>query len=619
MRSQTFAVIGGGPAGLFLARLIKLRAPQASVTVYERNAADATFGFGVVFSDRTMAAFERADPETCWRLREASVQWTDMELRHRGRSLRYGGYGFTAISRRTLLRILQEQATEVGAQLHFRHDIRLADSFRDADVVAVADGANSVTRRAYAEAFGMTVDASGPKYIWFGTPARFDRVTFPFVSTRFGPFAAHAYPYEPGTSTFIVETDTATWRTAGMDVSTNEAGAPGVSDVRSKELLEEIFKEHLDGHPLLVNNSKWASFQVVRNDSWSHRNMVLLGDAAHTAHFSVGSGTKMAMEDAIALTDALDTEGTTADAFRAYETQRRPEVQRTQDWAAPSMRWWATFARRLHMEPEQFGFHFLTRTGAISYAGLKRRHASRINEVESWFARRSAPGARPESGAARSAVSLPIAVDGTVLANRIATVTPPHAVESSAQAGGGLVIVDWSAGGPDGSQDAWRSAIERVRAHGAEPMALLRAPDAGGEEFARAVGIRLIERVLPTTTALQDGASVMVGVDCPPVPAWSSEGEDFVQWCMEQTRAGAIGVHLRLPRERLTVAEWKRALDYADLVRERSRRVVLLDAPDGWALDTPDSHSGDGWGTRIHTALLSGRLDMVVARPLTRP
>ncbi|WP_416983447.1 FAD-dependent monooxygenase [Streptomyces sp. T028] len=617
MRPQTFAVIGGGPAGLFLARLIKLRAPQASVTVYERNAADATFGFGVVFSDRTMAAFEQADPKTCRRLREASAQWTDMELRHQGRSLRYGGYGFTAISRRTLLRILQEQATEVGAQLHFHHEIPLADSFHDADVVAVADGANSATRRAYAEFFGTTVDASGPKYIWFGTPARFDRVTFPFVQTRFGPFAAHAYPYEPGTSTFIVETDTATWRAAGMDVSTDEAQAPGVSDIHSKELLEEIFKEHLDGHPLLVNNSKWASFQVVRNDSWSHRNMVLLGDTAHTAHFSVGSGTKMAMEDAIALAEALDTEGTTADAFRAYEAKRRPEVQRTQNWAAPSMHWWGTFARRLHMEPEQFGFHFLTRTGAISYAGLKRRHASRIDEVESWFARRSAPDAPPEPGPARSAVSLPLTVDGTILANRIATVTPPDAVESSAQAGGGLVIVDWSAGGPDGSQDAWRAAIERVRWNGAEPMALLRAQDAGGEAFARAVGIRMIERVL-TTAAPQDGMSVVVGVDCPPVPAWSSEGEDFVQWCSEQTRAGAIGVHLRLPREELTERGWGRALAYADLVRESSRKIVLLDAPDGWALAAPDSHRGESWGTRIHTALLSGRLDIVVARPLAR-
>ncbi|MBV7698121.1 FAD-dependent monooxygenase [Streptomyces sp. TRM70350] len=618
MRPQTFAVIGGGPAGLFLARLVKMRAPQASVTVHERNAADATFGFGVVFSDRTMAAFERADPETCRRLREASVQWTDMELRHRGRALRYGGYGFTAISRRTLLRILQEQAAEVGARLRFHHEIPLADAVGDADVVAVADGANSATRKAYAQAFGTTVDASGPQYIWFGTPARFDRVTFPFVPTRFGPFAAHAYPYEPGTSTFIVETDTATWRAAGMDASTRAARAPGVSDTHSKELLEEIFKEHLDGHPLLVNNSKWASFQVVRNDTWSHRNMVLLGDAAHTAHFSVGSGTKMAMEDAIALAEALDTEGTTADAFRAYETRRRPEVRRTQEWAAPSMRWWSTFARRLHMEPEQFGFHFLTRTGAISYAGLKRRHASRVDEVESWFARRSAPGTPPEPGAARSAVCLPLTVDGTVLANRIATVTPPDAIQSSARAGGGLVIVDWSADGPDGDQDTWRATIERVRGHGAQPMALVRAQDTVGEEFARAVGIRLIERVLPTTAALGDGASVMVGVDCPPVPAWTTQGEDFVRWCSEQTRAGAVGVHLRLPEEELTVEGWDRALGYADLVRERTRKTVLLDVPDGWALAAPDSHRGESWGTRIHTALLSGRLDIVVAHPLGR-
>ncbi len=641
MRPQTFAVVGGGPAGLFLARLIKLRAPRADVAVYERNAPDATFGFGVVFSDRTMAAFEKADPETCLRLREASVHWTDMELRHQGRSLRYGGYGFTAISRRTLLRILQEQAASVGAELHFHHEVPLVDPVGDASVVAITDGANSATRKAHSDAFGTTVDTSGPQYIWFGTPARFEQVTFPFVQTRFGPFAAHAYPYESGTSTFIVETDTATWRAAGMDVSTEEARAPGLSDTHSKELLEEVFKEHLDGHSLLVNNSKWASFQVVRNRSWSHGNMVLLGDAAHTAHFSVGSGTKMAMEDAIALVGALDTEGTVAQAFRAYEEVRRPAVQRTQDWAAPSMRWWATFGHRLHLEPEQFGFHFLTRTGAISYAGLKRRHASRIDEVESWFARRSAPDGPPPSGASRSAVSMPLALGGTVLANRIATVTSSdagvdqrQAVESSALGGSGLVIVDWSVSSPPRETDdatgltAWQATIDRVREHGAEAMALLRAGDTSGGEFARAAGMRLIEWVLPATsfgtadsTAMlrvvpPADTSVVIGVTCPRASAWSAEGEGFIHWCAELGRPGADGIHLRLRREELTSEGWKRALDYADRVRERSRTAVLLDGPDGWALAGPDSHRGESWGTRIHTALLSGRLDMVAARPL---
>lgn len=642
MRSQTFAIAGGGPAGLFLARLIKLRSPDAQVNVYERNAPDATFGFGVVFSDRTMSAFERADPETCLRLREASVHWTDMELRHRGRSLRYGGYGFTAISRRTLLRILQEQATEVGADLRFHYEVPLADTLGDAAVVAIADGANSSTIRAYSDAFGTSIDASGPKFIWFGTPARFDQVTFPFVETRFGPFAAHAYPYESGTSTFIVETDTATWRAAGMAVSTDEARAPGVSDTHSQELLEGVFKEHLDGHPLLVNNSKWASFQVVHNRSWSHRNMVLLGDAAHTAHFSVGSGTKMAMEDAIALAGALDAEETTDAAFHAYETQRRPAVQRTQDWAAPSMRWWATFGHRLHMEPAQFGFHFLTRTGAISYAGLKRRHAARIDEVESWFERESAHEGRPSSVPLGSAVAVPLALGETVLANRIATVAPPitgeaqrRAVESSAQAGSGLVIMDWAtADAPhrfDGVSElaAWQTAMGRTRHHGAQAMVLLRPGDVAGAEFAQVAGVRLIEWVLPATavdtsdnaTALQElgpeGSTVVVGVACPQVPAWSSEGESFVQWCSDLIHAD--GVHLRLSQEELSVHGWKYALDYADRIRERSRKTVLLDGPDGWAVTGPDSHRFDGWGTRIHTGLLSGRLDVVVAHPIARP
>lgn len=644
MRSKTFAIVGGGPAGLFLSRLIKLQNPDAPVTVYERNAPDATFGFGVVFSDRTMSAFERADPETYVRLREASVHWTDMELRHRGQSLRYGGYGFTAISRRTLLRILQEQATAVGADLRFHHDVPHADELGDASVVAIADGANSVTRRAYSAAFGTSVDASGPKFIWFGTPACFDQVTFPFVESRFGPFAAHAYPYESGTSTFIVETDTATWRAAGMDVSTGESRTPGGSDTHSQGLLEEVFKEHLDGHPLLINNSKWASFQVVHNRNWSHRNMVLLGDAAHTAHFSVGSGTKMAMEDAIALAEALGTGDTTADAFHTYETQRRPAVQRTQDWAAPSMRWWATFGQRLHMEPTQFGFHFLTRTGAISYAGLKRRHATRIDEVESWFVSRSAHGGQNPSGPSGLAISTPLTVGEIDLANRIATVASPdtgegqrRAVESSAQAGSGLVIMDWTtADAPhrfDGVSEpaAWQTSMGRTRDHRAHAMVLLRAGDVAGAAFAQAAGVRLIEWVLPTTaigtsdnaTALQEtrqeDSTVIVGVACPQVPAWSTEGENFVQWCSDRVHADVDGVHLRLSQEELTTEGWKYALDYADRIRERSRKPVLLDGPDGWALTGPDSHRIDSWRTRIHTALLSGRLDIVVAQPISRP
>lgn len=644
MRSKTFAIVGGGPAGLFLSRLIKLRDPDAPVTVYERNAPDASFGFGVVFSDRTMSAFERADPETCVRLREASVHWTDMELRHRGQSLRYGGYGFTAISRRTLLRILQEQATTVGADLRFHHEVPHADELGDASVVAIADGANSITRRAYSAAFGTSVDASGPKFIWFGTPARFDQVTFPFVETRFGPFAAHAYPYESGTSTFIVETDTATWRAAGMDGSTDEARAPGLSDTHSQEMLEEVFKEHLDGHPLLVNNSKWASFQVVQNQNWSHRNTVLLGDAAHTAHFSVGSGTKMAMEDAIALAAALDAQETTTGAFQVYESERRPAVQRTQDWAAPSMRWWATFGQRMHMEPTQFGFHFLTRTGAISYAGLKRRHAARIDEVESWFVGRSAHDGQPPSEPSGLGVSTPLTLSDTVLANRIATVASPgtgeeqrRAIESSAQAGIGLVIMDWATVDAPHRFDgvcelaAWRSSMGRTRHHGTQAMVLLQAGDVAGAEFAQSVGVRLIEWVYPTTaigtsdnaTTLRetrpDGSTVVVGVACPQVPAWSTEGETFVQRCSDLIHAYADGAHLRLTQRELTTTGWKYALDYADRIRERSRKPVLLDGPDGWALTGPDSHRADSWGTRIHTALLSGRLDIVVAQPVARP
>ncbi|MFC9057718.1 FAD-dependent monooxygenase [Streptomyces sp. NPDC057074] len=635
MSPRTFAVIGGGPAGLFLARLLRLRDPAAEVTVHERNAPDATFGFGVVFSDRTMAAFEAADPETCIRLRQASVRWTDMEVRHRGRHLRYGGYGFTAISRRTLLRILQEQAGAAGANLRFRDEVSAVDVVGAASVVAVADGANSRCRQAHADAFGTTVDASGPRYIWFGTPARFEHVTFPFVESRFGAFAAHAYPYEAGTSTFIVETDQATWRAAGMDLSTAGAQAAGASDEHSRELLEEVFKEHLDGHPLLVNNSKWSAFRVVRNERWSHRNMVLLGDAAHTAHFSVGSGTKMAMEDAIALATALGTQDTASDAFSSYEQARRPAVRRTQDWADPSMRWWASFGRRLHLEPEQFGFHFLTRTGAMSYSGLIRRHRARVEEVESWFTRRHAPARTAASPPLRSALALPVTLGGTTARNRVATVSTAVAaraqqrdIVSFALARCGLSAVDWSppaaapARGSAPDPAAWRAAVDRAREHGGEPMAMVRLGDTASEEFACAVGFRLIERIVPTTAGetatvpvQAGGPTVVIGAACPRVPVHSAQGEEFVDRC-SALAATAGGVHLHLPDAERTADRLTRALDYADQIRERSHRPVLLDGPGGWALSAPDAPGAESWATRFHAAVLAGRCDIVVAPPL---
>ncbi|GAA3038529.1 FAD-dependent monooxygenase [Streptosporangium longisporum] len=382
MRRLHVDVAGGGPGGLFLARLLMLADPSSSVRVHERNGSDDTFGFGVVFSGRTMSSIRAADPETHELILRAGVSWSDMELRLPGASLRYGGYGFTAVSRHTLLRILQRQAVRAGAEVRFHRELRLDPDGGPGRVTVLADGAGSANRGRWAGRFGTAVETGAARYVWFGTEAPFDAVTFPFVPTEYGVFAAHAYPYGEGLSTFIVEADERTWRNAGMDAPVES----GLTDDRSRRMLAEVFAEHLGGRPLIGNGSRWHAFRVVRNARWSAGNAVLLGDAAHTAHFSVGSGTKLAMEDAIALADALQRAGRPGEAFAAYEAVRRGPVARTQTLAGRSMRWWETFGRRMHLPPHRFGMHFITRTGAITYAGLSRRHGDRIAEAEAEFA-----------------------------------------------------------------------------------------------------------------------------------------------------------------------------------------------------------------------------------------
>nr|WP_308076565.1 FAD-dependent monooxygenase [Streptomyces hydrogenans] len=362
--------------------------------MYERNAPHEANGFGVVFSARTMSRLRRSDPETHARIVRASVTVSDMELRHPRATLRYGGFDFSSISRQTLLTILQEQAASAGAVLHFGHHAA-PGSLDDADVVVYADGANSAQRDARPERFGTTVRYGASPYMWLGTEAPFDAATFAFVATGHGHFAAHAYPYAEGLTTVVVETDPATWQASGMDRPADHARNPGGSDEASLERLSELFADHLGGHKLLGNRSRWATFRIVRNARWSDGNAVLLGDAAHTAHFTVGSGTKLAMEDAIALAAALDRDADPRAAFAAYERERRALVTRTQEWAEPSMRWWETFGRRLHMAPAQFGLHFMTRTSALTYEGLRRRFADRVDEAEEAYRTAGGTAARP--------------------------------------------------------------------------------------------------------------------------------------------------------------------------------------------------------------------------------
>lgn len=631
------AVVGGGPGGLFLARLLKLRGTARQVTVHERNAPDATFGFGVVFSDRTMSAFERADPATHRRIVEASVAWTDMELRYGGRSLCYGGYGFTAIARKTLLAILQEQAAEAGAELHFEDPADALELTSAHDVVVAADGVNSATRNALSDRFGTLARPGAGKYVWFGTRAPFEVVTFPFVQTAFGAFAAHAYPYGEGLHTFIVETDETTWRAAGLETSTERSAAPGVSDTYAQELMEQVFAEQLQGHPLLVNNSKWANFLHVSNRSWSYRNLVLLGDAAHTAHFSVGSGTKMAMEDAIGLAAELASRGAeepVEGALHRYEARRRPETERTQRWALPSMRWWETFGSRMDRDPDRFGFHFLTRTSAIGLAGLRRRHPERIAAAEEAYAHDAPRTAAPAPGG--HALGAPLRLGGALLRNRLVTVAADRAerqiraCEAYSVAGSSLVLADWRRPVGAGESDAWRAALERVSFDGTVLGVALRVLDTAAADRAEAVGFPIVEVVLDDIGhhseaeaaehgllerkflgSLPAGAALIAGLGCPDTGAY--ENDSLVERALGAVEAGACALHLRAPGTGLA-----HALEHADRIRTATGLPVVLACGDGWALETPADRA-EGQHALLHTALVAGRIDAVSGWPLTGP
>ncbi|MEV4372139.1 FAD-dependent monooxygenase [Nonomuraea sp. NPDC049637] len=368
------AVAGGGPGGLFFAALIRQADPSSEVTVFERNRADDTFGFGVVFSDRTLEAIHEADPVLRAALAEHGRHWDDIEVRLKGERIRCGGNGMAAVVRRTLLLLLQERARAVGADLRFSTEVTLAD-LAGYDLVVAADGASSRIREELGPGLGSQVETAAAKFVWFGTDHLFDGLTFVHERGPDGVFAVHGYPISDTMSTFIVETDEASWRRAGLDAF-DESLPPGESDLRSKAYLETLFAEHIAGGRLLTNNSRWASFRTRRTRHWhttAPRPVVLLGDAAHTAHFSVGSGTKMAMEDAVALARALAGHpGDLAAALAGYERAAQPPVRHIQDSARPSLAWWESFGSYHDaLEPWQFAYHFLSRS--ISDARLARR------------------------------------------------------------------------------------------------------------------------------------------------------------------------------------------------------------------------------------------------------
>lgn len=372
------AIIGGGPAGLYAAILLKKQRPAAAITVYERNRADDTFGFGVVFSDATLDNFEKHDLPSYRRITQEFAYWDDIAVHFRGTVHRVGGNGFCGCSRQKLLLILQERARELGVILHFEVDIDDEARFADADLILLADGVNSRFREKYAEHFQPEVDLRTNKFAWMGSTRPLDAFTFIFQETEWGPFIAHAYQYEAGHSTWIFETDPQTFARAGLT---------GLNEQESAARMADIFGWFLDGHKLLTNRSMWRNFPMIRSKRWVKDNMVLLGDAKASAHFSIGSGTKLAMEDAIALAEAMQNAPSIKAALEVYEHGRREEVEKTQHAADVSLVWFEHVDRFWDFDPVQFAFGVMTRSKAITYDNLKLRAPDFVAEVEKSFAR----------------------------------------------------------------------------------------------------------------------------------------------------------------------------------------------------------------------------------------
>jgi len=369
--------VGAGPAGLFFAILMKKANPAHDVEVIERNKPDDTFGFGVVFSDAALDTVRSADAGTVDAIQQRFAHWDDIEIHYRGHLLRSTGHGFSGIARKELLAILEARARNLGVRQTYETEVAKVDALRDADLVVGADGVNSTLRQLYADRFQPSIDWRPNKFVWLGTDFPFPAFTFHFKENEHGLWRVHAYRYDAGHSTFIVEATDATWRKAGLE---------GATEDQTVAFCERLFRDELKGHRLLKNRSLWRSFPIVKCARWSHGNIVLLGDAAHTTHFSIGSGTKLAMEDAIALRDALASHHDLPTALLEFEKARRPIVDSFQRSAHVSLTWFEDTERYMRHPPIRFGFSLLTRSFRVTHDELKRRDPAYVGAVDRWFA-----------------------------------------------------------------------------------------------------------------------------------------------------------------------------------------------------------------------------------------
>jgi anthraniloyl-CoA monooxygenase len=367
-------VIGGGPAGLYFAILMKKADASHQIRIYERNGPDDTFGWGVVFSGKTLANLRAADDVSHAEITKEFEAWDNVDVVHRDSKISIHGNSFSGIARLQLLKILQRRAEQLGVEIQFRSEVHDVESLRnDSDLLLAADGVNSTVRLQYAEQFQPELDVRANRYIWYGTHQLFHGLTLTFRENSAGTFAAHSYKFSPTTSTFIVECDPETWAKAGFEQMGSE---------ETLKYVGEVFAQDLNGHTLLSNNSKWINFLLVKNRKWFFENIALIGDALHTAHFSIGSGTKLAMEDAIALAKSFQQTANVRDALAHFEKTRRPVIEDYQAAAFESMRWFENAKQYMHLSPIKLAYALMTRSGRVSYEDLKRRDPAFINEYE---------------------------------------------------------------------------------------------------------------------------------------------------------------------------------------------------------------------------------------------
>jgi anthraniloyl-CoA monooxygenase len=491
-------IIGGGPGGLYAALLLKRVNADYEIRVVERNPAGATYGWGVVFSDRTLNTFREADPKTYQEISDNFVTWQAIDIWYRNQLIRCDGHTFAGIARRKLLHILQARCLEVGVKLAFETEQSDFSDLARYDLVVAADGVNSQVRQTFATAFQPRLEVGKARYIWLGSERVLDAFTFLFRQNEHGLFQAHAYPFDGRTSTFIVECAEQVWQRAGLD----RAG-----EAESIAYCQALFDDFLQGQLLLSNNSEWINFVTIKNKTWHHENIVLLGDAAHTAHFSIGSGTKMAMEDAISLALAFVRSPELTIALNQYEMDRRPVVEMLQTAAQGSRVYFENITRYLHLAPIQFATQLLTRSGRINYDNLRVRDPYFVAAVDRSFPYNSSIETTPEETAlaedppllAPPPLFTPFKLRGLTLANRVVASPWPGCAAVAgtptddyleqllchAGAGAGLVLtlpVAVAAGGritpecaglyDDAHQDAWRRLVAAVHSQSGARLAL---------------------------------------------------------------------------------------------------------------------------------------------------